>query len=81
MSAYIQFFIRGGNVFYPIATHSRGTAIYEKFEENFPSLWERIVPVTRELLNAVMEDVRMSVNEFYGGIHSYDAKIEEVRKF
>ena len=56
MSAYIQFFIRGGNVFYPIATHSRGTAIYEKFEENFPSLWERIVPVTRELLNAVMKD-------------------------
>ena len=81
MSAYIQFFIRGGNVFYPIATHSRGTAIYEKFEENFPSLWERIVPVTRELLNAVMKDVRMSINEFYGGIHSYDAKIEEVRKF
>ena len=33
MSAYIQFFIRGGNVFYPIATYSRSTAIYEKFED------------------------------------------------
>lgn len=80
MSAYIQFFIRGGNVFYPIATHSRSTAIYEKFQDNFPNLWETIVPVTDELLNKVMIDVRASVDDFYKGIHSYDAEIEEVRK-
>ena len=80
MSAYIQFFIRGGNVFYPIATHSRNTAIYEKFEENSPNLWEKIIPVTDEYLNKVMNDVRASIDDFYKGIHSYDTKIEEVRK-
>ena len=80
MSAYIQFFIRGGNVFYPIATYSRGTAIYEKFQDNFPNLWETIVPVTDELLNKVMIDIRASVDDFYEGIHSYETKIEEVRK-
>lgn len=80
MSAYIQFFIRGGNVFYPIATYSRSTAIYEKFEENSSNLWEKIIPVTDEFLNKVMSDVRASIDDFYEGIHSYDTKIEEVRK-
>lgn len=80
MSAYIQFFIRGGNIFYPIATYNRSTAIYEKFQDNFPNLWETIVPVTDELLNKVMIDVRASVDDFYEGIHSYETKIEEVRK-
>ena len=80
MSAYIQFFIRGGNTFYPIATYSRSTAVYEKFSESLPNLWEQIIPITNERLNDVMIDVRTSIDEFYNGIHSYDAKIEEVRK-
>lgn len=80
MSAYIEFFIRGGDIFYPIATYSRNTAIYEKFQDNFPNLWETIVPVTDERLNKVMIDVRASVDNFYEGIHSYETKIEEVRK-
>ena len=82
MSAYIQFFIRGGNdAFYPIGTYCRSSTIYGIFENFIPDMWGYITPVTDELLNGVLYEVRTHTDSFYEAIGSLDKKIEEVRKF
>lgn len=81
MSAYIQFFIRGvDDTFYPIGTYSRNSVTYEMFSEYLFEVWECIVPVTDELLNKVMVEVRIKTDNFYDRIKSLNKKIEEVRK-
>ena len=82
MSAYIQFFIRGGNDnFYPIGTYSRSSAIYEMFENFIPDMWGYITPITDELLNGVLYEVRSNTDKFYEAISDFDKKTEEVGMF
>ena len=82
MSAYIQFFIRGDkDAFYPIGTYCRSSTIYGIFENFIPDMWGYITPVTDELLNGVLYEVRTRTDDFYEAIGNLDKKIEEVRKF
>ena len=82
MSAYIQFFIRGGNnAFYPIGTYCRSSTIYGIFENFVSDMWGYITPVTDELLNGVLYEVRTHTDNFYEAINNLDEKIKEVHLF
>ena len=49
MSAYMSFFIRANDSFYPIGTYSRSTAIYEMFGMRAGVPWEQIIPINNNL--------------------------------
>ena len=59
MSAYIQFFVKIGEKFAPIATYSRSNTIYQSFQYAAP--WEKIRPVTKEVLANVCADIDDSI--------------------
>jgi len=59
MSAYIQFFVKIGEKFAPIATYSRSNEVYRHFEYAAP--WEKIRPVTKEMLANVCTDIDESI--------------------
>ena len=56
MSAYMSFFIRANDNFYPIGTYSRSTAIYEMFDEAGYSNWESIRAITFTDIEAVRKE-------------------------
>ena len=74
MSAYMSFFIRVNDNFYPIGTYSRSTAIYEMFEARAGVPWEQIIPINNNLLKRISECVDENISGFKGEIESlYEA--------
>ena len=74
MSAYIQFFIKIGENFAPIATYSRSSTIYQHFQYAAP--WEKIRPVTKEVLANVCSDIDESIENCESTIRRAEDQIE-----
>ncbi len=59
MSAYIEFFIKGKDRFYPIASYCRNSEVYRVMSEGAP--WEKVRALSVERLNTyrsfMLEDV------------------------
>lgn len=85
MSAYIQFFIRHENAFFPISVYSRNNLIYGYFDEYTP--WEKIKPITKGLLSKIYDDINEDLRaeekrydrakEMKGWIASLNNSVEE----
>ena len=70
----MNFFIRGGDNFYPIGTYSRSTAIYEMFSEYWVVPWEAITPITKFALADVEREV-------HDNIDGFNERIKKERKY
>ena len=79
MSAYMSFFIRVNDKFYPIGTYSRSTAIYEMFEEKAQVPWEQIVPITTDTLNQIALFTDENKKGFEAGIETLYNKIDFIQ--
>lgn len=77
MSAYIQFFVKIGEKFAPIATYSRSHEIYQSFQYAAP--WEKIRPVTKETLINVCADIDESIENSEGTIKRIEDQMEWLR--
>ena len=78
MSAYIQFFIKGKDQYYPIGTYCRSSAIYEGFDEYVP--YENICAITVEKLAEIRENVNTSIDRWNRFISEEEHKLEMVSK-
>lgn len=79
MSAYINFYLRGGDHFYPIGTYSRSSAIYEMFEEYTMVPWEKIMPVTKNVLANVQRNINENIEGFRNHIKTTQETIECIK--
>lgn len=79
MSAYMSFFIRANDNFYPIGTYSRSTAIYEIFEEALGVPWEHIISINEDNLVKVVNAVNINVDGFNAAIVSLNEKIDFIK--
>lgn len=81
MSAYIHFFIRGGNQFYPIGTFCRSSEIYQICMENgFGYVWEQITPITKEKLTYIDKAIANRLKETDENINDYEDMIASIAK-
>lgn len=79
MSAYMCFYIRANDKFYPIGTYSRSTMIYDIFEMCARVPWEKIVPIDRKQLEEIISytsNFKKSVNR---NIESIYEKIDFIQ--
>lgn len=74
MSAYIQFFVKIGENFAPIATYSRSNEIYQRFQ--YSALWEKVRPVTKEMLVNVCADIDESIENSESTIRRVEDQME-----
>ena len=79
MSAYMNFFLRGEDRFYPIGTYSRNSAIYEIFEEYTMVPWEKIMPVTKNVLANLQHNINENIEGFQNRIKTTQEKIEHIK--
>ena len=79
MSAYIEFFIRHGDDFCPIATYCRSDVVFQQFQDYVP--YGAIKGVDRDMLRNIMEDVNADKKCSTNSIKSIESDIEMVSKF
>jgi len=79
MSQYIHIFVRSDkDEFVPIHCSNRGSVIYDTFSVYAP--YEKIAPVTADILDKVDKDIRCRLKEYQDGIDKYEKKIELVSR-
>ena len=79
MSQYIHIFVRSDkDEFVPIYCGSRSSVIYDTFGEYAP--YEKIAPVTADILNKVDDDIDNRLKEYQDGIDKYNKKIDLVSR-
>lgn len=81
MSQYIQFYIKGIDSFYPIATFSRSTKIYEMFREEGAIPFEELVPITNKRLEYVCDGCRNRIEVINKNISNYKETIAHIDKW
>lgn len=77
MSMYMSFFFRVEDKFYPITSYSRNSAVYQTFAEVISpnSIWEKITPVTTDMLNAIRRGISAEIHKYQEGIKSCERQI------
>lgn len=81
MSQYIQFYIKGIDSFYPIATFSRSNKVYEIFREEGAVPFEKLAPITNKQLGWVYDDCRNRIEAVNKTIANYKEKIARIDKW
>ena len=79
MSEYMNFYIRGGDNFYPIGTYCRSSVIYEMFNSAGYNDWEKIRPITEKGLKRVFDATKYNIENWERAIESHKKKIELIR--
>jgi len=81
MSQYIQFYIKGIESFYPIATFSRSNLIYEMFRDEGGVPFEKLIPITNKQLGWVCDGCRNRIEAVNKTITNYKEKIARIDKW
>lgn len=81
MSQYMQFYIKGIDSFYPIATFSRSNKIYEMFRDEGAVPFEKLIPITKERLEWVYDGCRNRIETINKNILSCKEKIARIDKW
>lgn len=81
MSSYIQFFLRGGDTFYPISAYSRGSAVYRAFNAWSFAPWEKITPVTSSMLKDVTNEIDQNLRTFRKNKREVEELIDKIGDF
>lgn len=79
MSAYIHFFIKGSDRFYPIATYSRNNKHYEYFSNFAP--WEAVAPLDQEQLTCIKSNIKDEIEHLNKRLKETEKFIEAITKF
>lgn len=75
MSQYIHMFVRSDkDEFIPIHCTGRSSVIYDTFGDYAP--YEKIAPVTEDMLNRIRDDINNRLKDYQDGIDKYNKKID-----
>lgn len=79
MSMYMQFYVRGGDNFYPIGTYNRNSAVYEMFKEVGYGDWEKIRAITVDGLVRVSKEINDNIRRWSEAILKLENKIALIK--